>query len=224
MEKTSGVTTEKSRTSQKVKKGFLIALTVILCIILLSSAILIFEAFLFGDRIPGNFVIKPAAENHENMAPAIKKGDFIILVSIGNRTLEEGDVVSYYVPEKGFVLGRIISSDGEKYAVRGDTDTDAASMLVSRDDMRGLWKGFRIPLLGWLYIWCQTVWGFIIALILIIAIDILVSALMRNKAEKNGEGDEKTVGLGLIGMLVANAIMSGKNKGGKNTKGAGNNG
>ena len=97
-------------------------------------------------------------------------------------------------------------------------------MLVSRDDMRGLWKGFRIPLLGWLYIWCQTVWGFIIALILIIAIDILVSVLMRNKAEKNGEGDEKTVGLGLIGMLVANAIMSGKNKGGKNTKGAGNNG
>jgi len=143
-------------------------------------------------------------------------------VSIGNRTLEEGDVVSYYVAEKGFVLGRIVSTDGEKYAVRGDTDT--ASMLVSRDDMRGLWKGFRIPLLGWLYIWCQTIWGFIIALILIIAIDILVSVLMRNKAEKNGKGDEKTVGLGLIGMLVASAIMSGKNKGGKNTKGAGNNG
>lgn len=222
MEETSGVTAKKSRSSQKVKKGFLIALAVILCIILLSSVILIFEAFLFGDRIPGNFVIKPAAENLENMAPTIKKGDFIILVSIGDRTLEEGDVVSYYVPQKGFVLGRILSSDGEKYAVGGDAET--ASMLVSRDDMRGLWKGFRIPLLGWIYIWCQTVWGFIIALVLIIAIDIVVSLVMRNNAKKNGHGDESAVGLGLIGMLVANAIMSGGSKNSKGTKGAGGNG
>ena len=56
--------------------------------------------------------------------------------------------------------------------------------------------------MGWVFIFCQTVWGFVTALVLIIVIDILVSVLMRKKAEDLGKKDFKTVGLGLAGILI----------------------
>lgn len=207
MKSTSNATAAKKSASQTVKKCLLIALTVLLCIVLLSSVILIFEAFAFRDRIPGNIVYKPAAEKHGNMSPTIKKGDYIILKALGDRELGEGDVISYRIPDKGFVLGRIQAVDGEKYFVFGDAETAETGVLVSRSDIRGVWNGFRIPLVGWVFILCQTVWGFAAALALIIAIDVLISALMRKKAEDLGKKDLKTVGLGLAGILILNCFL-----------------
>ncbi len=201
LKSTSNAAAKKSP-SQTVKKCLLIALTVLLCIVLLSSVVLVFEAFVFRDGIPGNIVYKPAAEKHGNMSPAIKKGDYIILKALGDEELGEGDVISYYIPDKGFVLGRIQAVEGERYFVFGDTETAETGVFVSRSDIRGVWNGFRIPLVGWVFIFCQTVWGFVTALVLIIVIDILVSVLMRKKAEDLGKKDFKTVGLGLAGILI----------------------
>ncbi len=157
---------------------------VALALLVLSCAILILQSILPIDRMPG--VLRPSAENNTSMSPTIKRGDFLLLRSAKDG-IEEGDVVSYKT-DRGFALGRVIAEDGDEIIVRGDADSIAVK--VAKENVRGIWNGFRIPLLGYPILWIQTAPGCIIFIALFILLDVAISLLAgKKKQKKTGTGE-----------------------------------
>ncbi len=161
-----------------------IALLVLLALFVFSCAVLILQSVIPTDRMPG--ILRPSAENNSAMSPTVKRGDFLLLRS-ANDGIEEGDVISYKTV-RGFALGRVIAEDGDEIIVRGDADSIAVK--ITKESVRGIWNGFRIPLLGYPILWIQTVPGCIVFIVLFILLDVAISLLTEKKKQKKiGTGE-----------------------------------
>lgn len=204
----------KHSTGQKITFIIHIVLTVILAIIVLNCVFLVAESFLYGDKIPGFFSLKPGAEGNETMEPTIRMGDFIILNSVGNRELSEGDVISYRTGG-GFAIGRILTVNGNVFMVKGDAEADKDAVPVQIEEIRGVWNGFRIPILGYLFLCMRTVPGFILILLILLLLDGIMSVYLRRKASKSDDEDLRslTEDFALCGTLcLGNWILFSKGK------------
>ncbi len=161
-----------------------IFLLVLLALFVLSCAVLILQSVLPIDRMPG--LLRPSAENNSAMSPTVKRGDFLLLRSAKDG-VKTGDVVSYK-SGRGFTLGRVISEDGDEIIVKGDAD--CVAVKIAKESVRGIWNGFRIPLLGYPILWIQTVPGCIIFIVLFILLDVAISLLAGKKKQKDAENIE----------------------------------
>lgn len=160
-------------------------LYLVIAVLMLSSVLLIAESLLFGDRIPGNLNWKPAAAETEAMNPTVKKGDLVILRSVRDDDLTVGTVVSYYT-DGGYVLGRITERHGAISLVRGDAETE--SVAVQNADIRGIWNGTRIPLLGYLVAGIQDAPGVVLMIVAVILMFMIVMAIARRSEAGDGDG------------------------------------
>lgn len=205
----------KKTTTQKILLGIRIFLLAVLGVITIFALILIIQSFLPADEMPG--VFRPSIADEETMAPAINRGDFLLLK--GSNQIDVGDVVSYKT-ESGFVLARVISAENGTLTVKGDAEHEAFAAVISASDVRGVWGGFKIPYIGYLITLIQTPAGCVCFIVAIILIDLAVSFAMRKSAEKRGAKEGKT-GAGIFGTLLldgielsADAIKKGRSKGG----------
>ena len=185
-------------------------LYLVIAVLMLSSVLLIAESLLFGDRIPGNLNWKPAAAETESMNPTVKKGDLVILRSVRDDDLTVGTVVSYYT-DGGYVLGRITERHGAISLVMGDAETE--SVAVQNADIRGIWNGTRIPLLGYLVAGIQDAPGVVLMIVAVILLFMIVMAIARRS--KAGDGDGAVVYIpsseseGLAFVLCSLSLLGG---------------
>ena len=195
----------RSPVSDFFRFAFHTVLVILLSIFALSSIILIAESVLPGDRMPG--LLRPSAVNSATMAPTVRRGDFILLGSSGDR-FEKGDVISYST-EEGFALGRIVGMVGSDCLVKGDAEPDTAVVRIEKERIRGVWSGFRIPWLGYPILWIRTAPGFVLSVLAILLIILMVSAFSRKKrrigdaceAEVQGVGASLCASLLLLGSI-----------------------
>lgn len=176
-------------------RGLFIALLILL---LLGCAVLIVQSLIPADRMPG--LLRPAAENNNTMSPTLRRGDFLLF-----RTPEDGvkvgDVVSFRA-ETGFALGRVLAADGNSVRIKGDAEADSMAVIVPREAVRGVWNGFRIPLLGYPILLVQTAPGCLLVVLGVLLIDVLVwSAAGKRRFE---ESETETVGFAVAfgGVLL----------------------
>ena len=155
----------------------------LLAVLMLSGVLLIAESLLFGDRIPGNIGWKPAAAKTNAMEPTVRKGDLVILYPVGEEELTEGTVVSYRT-EAGFVLGRITARNGAVSLVKGDAETE--SVTVENAEIRGVWRGTRIPLIGYFVSTVQNSPKLVLAIVAAVLLFLLISAIARRSVDESG--------------------------------------
>lgn len=175
----------------------------VLTVLVVGCLWLIAESILPGDRMPGTAVLKPAAEKNTAMEPTVRRGDFVMLSPMDGQALSVDTVVSYRTDE-GFVLGRIIGADGGIYLIRGDAADAKDFAAVRQEDIRAVWNGFRIPLLGYLIIWAQSAPGIVLLVVAVVLLDFLISAAIRRRLRRSADFDAEAEGVAfsLCGLLV----------------------
>lgn len=170
----------EKETHTGVGRGFLRflggILWLVITVLMISSVLLIAESLLFGDRIPGNINWKPAVAKTAVMEPTVKKGDLVILRPVGEEDLTVGTVVSYHT-DGGYVLGRITERHGAVSLIKGDAETE--SEAVENTDIRGVWHGTRIPIIGYFVAGVQSAPGVVLMVVAVILLYMIVMAIVR---------------------------------------------
>ena len=181
---------------RKVGASCRIALLILLILLILSCITLILQSVLPGDSMPG--ILRPSAENRDTMFPTVTRGDFLLLRSPAGG-VAVNDVVSYRV-DGGFVLGRVTAADDATVTVKGDAETAAFAVTIEKSAIRGVFSGFRIPLLGYPILWMQTVPGCLLFLFVFLLLDLLAAVLLQKKNGENGADD--FAGFAMGGVLL----------------------
>ena len=150
-----------------------------------------------GDDLPGLFGVKMASVLSDSMKPTFEKGDMIFCTAVKDAsTLQVGDVITFHTVingERTVNTHRIISiSDGGSHRIfttQGDNNSVADSLSVHENDVIGKYR-FHIPNLGSAFEFLQTSTGFLIIIVIPVAIFFLwqlvqfFMALFAYQAEK----------------------------------------
>ncbi len=117
-----------------------------------------------------------------SMEPALNQGDVIYLTQPQN--IEKGDIISFRVPQGyqeryGYpehIVHRVVGRDGEYLETKGD-DTGEDPFKTRISNVTGVYGGFKIPLIGHLFLFFGTLWGRIYAGILITTLILYITPL-----------------------------------------------
>ncbi len=99
-----------------------------------------------------------------SMKPTLSQGDIVYTKS--PQEIGRGDIISFTVPEVyqdqyGYpehLIHRVVRIDGNYIETKGDaTGEDPFKTRIS--NVTGMYGGFKIPLLGHLFLFFQTLWG-----------------------------------------------------------------
>ena len=171
----------------------LIALVIILGIITTIISITSNE-----DGIPNVFGYSPFSIQTNSMAPSLKSGDLIIVKSVDPATLKVGDIISYYDTIDGenvIKTHRIVNifDDGVRlYTTRGDNNDVDDDYVLTEVDIIGKYQSIRIPLLGYIIDFFKSKWGFLLFIVVPLAIIFIVQliSLIRLIVEELPENDD----------------------------------
>ena len=164
--------------------GFLLRLVLIVpfvALLLIGSLVLIIQSIFRRDQMPG--ILRPSVQIGSAMSPTLEHGDFLFFRR-ADETASVGDIVSYRRNGR-FALGRVTAADRTSVTVRGDAESEEDAVSVSRGELRGIWTGLRIPLLGYPLLWIRTLPGFLITVAVL-----FLPALRWAKASGKGAGKE----------------------------------
>lgn len=149
----------------------LIALVIILGIITTIISLTSNE-----DGIPNVLGCSPFSIQTNSMSPSLKAGDLIIVKSVPSDELVVGDIISYYDTIDGenvIKTHRIVSitEDGTRlYTTRGDNNDVIDNYVLTEVDIIGKYQNIRIPLLGYIIDFFKSKWGFLLFIIIPLAI------------------------------------------------------
>jgi len=154
---------------QRVLSGAGYGLSLVLLPILIVNVILIIEAKVKPDEIPGIFGVTPLAVVTDSMDPAIEAGDLILTEKVPAEELKVGDIIAYLSPPlgaKAVVTHRITaitrSEEGSLlFTTRGDANSEDDSRPVSAENLVGRFRR-RVPKLGQAAIFMRTVPGMLL--------------------------------------------------------------
>ncbi|WP_440947274.1 signal peptidase I [Methanosarcina sp. T3] len=126
-----------------------------------------------------------------SMEPVITSDD-IIVISSGENSIESGNIISYYYhfednPFPFIITHRVIGFAPEGYITKGDACANADNYVVAPEDVIGVMH-FKIPYLGALIHFANTLTGFFI-LVIVPAI-ILIIQEIRNLMRMEKDRDE----------------------------------
>ena len=164
----------------KGKKVFSIIVNVIIWIIIIFATLLTISTLNSrGDGVPNLFGYIPLNVQSESMEPEIMKGDLIVDVEYNPNTMQlnKGDVISFISEisnQRVLITHRIdhVLSINQmvSYITKGDNNLKSDDNQVATGDIVGVWKGFRLPLVGTISNFLQTKTGFISCVILPLAL------------------------------------------------------
>ena len=168
-------------TVETKKKGsnvgsIIITIVLVLCILLAIFAGYSAFASKAGTGVPSIFGIRPFAVQSDSMVPTFKKGDLIIDKSVDPKTLQVGDVVTFWTIINGQrVLNthRIVNITDQGnflyFDTKGDNNTIGDASGVHQNDIVGKYM-FKIPNVGTILDFLQTTLGFGLCIVLPVAI------------------------------------------------------
>ncbi len=182
------------------------ALTVIgilLCLILIPILVLnitlIVKSYTEPDKVPSIFGTLPMLVSDDSMEPDIMKGDLVIAKTTAADTIKDGDIILFFDTNKnnkGKVLTQrvvktivddkgAISWETERLGKHAEGEKDnQAVFTVPEKNLVGRWDGTRIPVLGSVALFMQTIPGMIVCVALPVLLLVLYDFLRERKYDK----------------------------------------
>ena len=221
--------TEEVRSPEK-KKGNVThrALTVIgilLCVLLIPILVLnitlIVKSYTEPDKVPSIFGTLPMLVSDDSMEPDIMKGDLVIAKTTTAAEIKDGDIILFFDTNKnnkGKVLTQrvvktivddkgVISWETERLGKHAEGEKEnQAVFTVPEKNLVGRWGGTRIPVLGSVAIFMQTIPGMLICVALPVLLLVLYDFLREKKADK----DKKDETAALMAELEALRALQSK--------------
>lgn len=165
------------------KKGKRVANTIInivLVIAIILAAICTYTSYVStsGNGVPSIFGLRIMSIQTESMYPTMKPGDLIFDTAVKDTSeLQIGDVITYWTVIDG---ERVLNThriteiyDGGGYLIfqtKGDNNTIEDSLTVHESEIVGQYNGMKIAGLGKLFDYLQTSTGFLIVVVIPVAI------------------------------------------------------
>jgi len=118
-------------------------------------AISVFSILLIWFTV-GVFPVFPTVVLTGSMQPAINPGDVVLIQKSEGENIKTGDVIQYWTG-RIFIVHRVIEADeaAGKFRTKGDNNSVADSMLVSKEQIRGRVIGV-IPKIGKISLWLRS--------------------------------------------------------------------
>lgn len=195
----------KFRKKEEKSNPFLSAIGVIICLILapvlILNIVLIVQGFTHDDSVLPNIGGKfPLMVQSGSMSPTIEVGDLIIVsVPEDGADFKKDDVITFWDEEPGgpLVTHRIAEvtkdDDGKKaYRTKGDANSAEDAVLVYDKDIVGVYVT-RIPYLGDVAMFMQTIPGLIVCVVLPLFIFVVYDLIRRRQLSKSEQ--EETAAL-----------------------------
>lgn len=195
-----------------MKKTIKIVLSV-LAWILLIFALLITVMVFTSDKnngVPSLFGRMPMTVESDSMEPTFKKGDLIIAKEIDDiNELKVDDVISFWTNE--IVEGQnvinthriveIKDDNGTKgFITKGDNNDQNDTYIVYPSKIIGKWTGSRMPVLGRLMKFLKTKTGFLVCILIPMAIfflfelfKLIMVVIQMRQGDKTPELDEEEI-------------------------------
>ena len=181
---------EQTTTSHKVKTVIGTILCILLVPVLIINCTLIIKGLTDKESVPDVAGTFPLIVLTDSMYPEIQSGDLIICNTIDADEVKEGDVISFFDPAGNGTtiithrVTKIIEENGEiEYKTKGDANNTADALLVSDDDLVGIYK-FRIAGLGNFAMFLQKPIGMVIFILLPIIFFVTYDILRRRQITK----------------------------------------
>ena len=175
-------TAEETGVPQK-SKGRRIAKTIInivLVIAIILAAVCTYTSYVStsGNGVPSIFGLRVMSIQTESMYPTMKPGDLIFDTAVKDTSeLKIGDIITYWTVIDG---ERVLNThriteiyDGGGYLIfqtKGDNNTIEDSLTVHESEIVGQYNGMKIAGLGKLFDYLQTSTGFLIVVVIPVAI------------------------------------------------------
>ena len=155
-------------------------INVILVIAIIIAAFATYSSFVSssGNGVTSVFGIRVLSIQTESMYPTLEPGDLIFERGVQNTSmLQVGDIITYWTVING---ERVLNThriseiyDGGNYLIfetKGDNNTVSDALTVHESEIVGQWKNARIKGLGKVFDYLQTSTGFLIVVVIPVAI------------------------------------------------------
>jgi len=151
----------------------IVRITFIIGIVL--SAIMILSFLFNKNKIPGVFKNKPVVIETNSSISSVKKGDLVIIKDIEKNEYKKGNIVVFRGDKKKNIISKIENIEDNSFLL-------SRNIKIDKNDLQGI-KKIRIPLLGYVIMFLQSIYGFIITIIL------LLISIIWYKAKVNNNND-----------------------------------
>ena len=164
----------------KGKRIATMVVNVLLVLAIVLAAVCTYTSYVStsGNGVPSIFGIRILSIQTESMYPTLTPGDMIFDKAVQDAgELEIGDIITYWTVidgERVLNTHRIIQIyDGGGYLIfetQGDNNTAADPLTVHESEIVGKYEGVKVPGLGKVFDYLQTSTGFLIVVVIPVAI------------------------------------------------------
>ncbi|MGI6155664.1 MAG: signal peptidase I [Enterococcus lemanii] len=126
-----------------IKIIFNFIMTIVVIIVLLFALLNFFS----GPEKKGLFGYKGFIVLSDSMKPSFEAGDYIIDKMVDLKTIQVGDVVSYYDESDQIVTHRVVEITPEGYVLQGDGNEVTDTTFVTTENYIGQ-QAYRVSKLG----------------------------------------------------------------------------
>ncbi len=197
-------TTSKGRTKHRTLTVVGILLCVLLVPILVLNITLIVKSYTEPDKVPSIFGTLPMLVSDDSMEPDIMKGDLVLAKKADPSEIKEGDVILFFDTNKNnqgkvltqrvskvvIITGGFITWETELIGTPAEGEQNKnTTFTVPAKNLVGRWEGTRIPFLGSVALFMQTIPGVLLCVVLPVILLVLYDFLRERKEEKKKAGE-----------------------------------
>ena len=134
--------------------------------------------------------------NGDSMKPKLKNGDLIAIDRNVKEKYSVGDIVSFVVKvddQYMIVTHRIetveVINDMARYTTKGINNDEIDKWIIKNDEIIGEYKGFKVPLIGYLVRGARTEVGYLLLVVIPLGVILLLAIyeLIKEISKKKGE-------------------------------------
>ncbi len=176
-----------------------IILCVILIPILILNCTLIVKSFV-SDDVPSIGGTMPLIVLSPSMHPIIQEGDLIFCKTADPKDIKEDDIIAFFDPtskNNSITTHKVIEVtefEGKiAWRTKGENNPTPDKLLITEDKLVGIYTDVRLPAVGNVAIFMQTVPGFIVCVVLPILLFIGYDIIRRKLYERSSQTDTEAL-------------------------------
>ncbi len=153
-----------------MKKIFKITVNILFYIVTIGLLILLSISFFSKDNLVKIGKYSLLDVQGTSMYPELKHGDLIAIDRTKKDKYEKGDIVSFVMDDGTIITHEIIKvlegDDGYHYYTKGTNNNYQDNDYIEIKQIVGEYKGFRVPIVGYIVEFAESTIGYIILVIL----------------------------------------------------------
>ncbi len=188
---------EKKAKTQKVLSILIIVALALMVPVLIVNCTLIIKSFVNPDVPPSIFGLTPQYLDEDIEKYDMKKGDMIIVKSADVEDIEVGDIIVFTTGKNdGKIVFQTVEtilkdSDGNVSGWQTESpDGVFKGSTVMKKNLVGEYKGTRIPVLGAIATFTQTIPGIIVCMAIPLGLLIAYEVVCAKKKEKESDSEK----------------------------------